>query len=104
MGTQGEATAAAPLRRVVVSKIGGMRQADLLARPRSTWPSRRVQDQIFWCNNSYCLSAPSLPPLRNEKGEYDKRPNETLRVCAWSLVDLGYVVGTRNFFQNIFVG
>lgn len=73
METRGEATAAAPLRRVVAGETGGMRQADLLARPRSARPGRLVWDRIFWHNETYHLSAPSLPPLRNEKGEHDTK-------------------------------
>lgn len=32
-----------------------------------------VQDKILWHNKTYDFSAPSLPHLRNEKGEHDPK-------------------------------
>lgn len=63
-----------------------------------------VQDKIFWHNKTYDFSAPSLPHLRNEKGDHNRKAKwDPVDVCAWPH-HLGYVVGARSFFQNIFAG
>ena len=72
MGTRGEATAAAPLRRVVAGEKGDVKQADLFARPNSAWPSRLTQDKI-WHNKICHLSVPPSSQLRNEKGDCDTK-------------------------------
>ena len=67
MGTQGEATAAAPLLRVVAGKKGGVKQADLLARPNSAQHGQLVQDKSFWHDKTCHLSASPSLHLRNEE-------------------------------------
>ena len=81
MGTRGEATAAAPLRRVVAGKKGGVKQADLLARPDSAWPSHLAQDKIG--QDKIChFSAPPSLHLRNEKGDRDtKATRDPVYLC-----------------------
>jgi len=56
----------------VASEKGGVKQADLLARPNSAQPSCLAQDKTG--QDKIChLSAPPSPHLRNEKGECDTK-------------------------------